>query len=226
MNPIATTRALLGAGLAAVALSGCGEKEEPEIAAAPTTTTTAPATEQTTGPAGGGGRDPGADPPASAAPEGAAETATEDPRLTARELAAARTVRAYVDALDSRDGDRVCALLAPGALAELPLPEARGSCAASMDASIGYRDPRGLPVWDGAKVTRVRVIDLGAGADEAKVVATVVSEFADRDEPSVEDDVVYLVGDDGRWLVAKPSATLYRAVGIADVPPTVLSPPN
>lgn len=226
MNPVATTRALLGAALAAVALSGCGEKEEPEIAAAPTTTTSAPATEQTTVPAGGDGQEPGADPPASAEPEGPAETATEDPRLTAHELAAARTVRAYVDALDSRDGDRVCALLAPGALAELPLPETRGSCAASIEASIGYRDPRGLPVWDGAKVTRVRVIDLGAGGDQAKVVATVVSEFADREEPSVEDDVVYLVRDGGRWLVAKPSTTLYRAVGIADVPPTVLSPPG
>ena len=58
------------------------------------------------------------------------------------------------------------------------------------------------------------------------MVATVVTTFADRDERSVEDDVVYLVRAGGRWLVAKPSTTLYRAVGIADVPPSVISPPN
>ena len=50
--------------------------------------------------------------------------------------------------------------------------------------------------------------------------------FADRGEVSVEDDVVYLVREDGAgWLIAKPSSTLYRAVGIADVPPSVLAPP-
>jgi hypothetical protein len=72
----------------------------------------------------------------------------------------------------------------------------------------------------------VRVVDLSPAGDEAKVVATVVTRFADRAEESVEDDIVYLVRGGGRWLVAKPSSTLYRAVGIADVPPSVLSPPN
>jgi hypothetical protein len=58
------------------------------------------------------------------------------------------------------------------------------------------------------------------------VVATVVTRFADREEASIEDDVVYLVLDGGAgWLIAKPSSTLYRAVGIADVPPSVLTPP-
>ena len=62
--------------------------------------------------------------------------------------------------------------------------------------------------------------------DAAKVIATVVTRFSDRPEASIEDDVVYLVRTAGRWLVAKPSSTLYRAVGIADVPPSVLSPPD
>ena len=52
-----------------------------------------------------------------------------------------------------------------------------------------------------------------------------VTRFADRDEVSIEDDVVYLVRDAGSWSIAKPSSTLYRAVGIADVPPSVLTPP-
>ena len=53
-----------------------------------------------------------------------------------------------------------------------------------------------------------------------------MTHFADRDEVSVEDDVVYLSRTGDRWLIAKPSSTLYRAVGIADVPPSVLSPPG
>ncbi len=100
----------------------------------------------------------------------------------------------------------------------------RGDCAASVTASIGYRDPRGLPVWEGATVPNVRVSELDAPS--ATVVATVVTRFADRDEDSVEDDVVYLTRAGDRWLIAKPSATLYRAVGISDVPPSVLSPPS
>ena len=145
--------------------------------------------------------------------------------MNALERAAARTVRAYVEALDARDGEAVCALLVPGALDELELPEPRGDCAASLEASIGYRDPRGLPVWEGAEV-RARPRDRDRRRRRRRWSRPSSPTFADRDEASVEDDVVYLVRAGGRWLVAKPSSTLYRAVGIADVPPSVLSPPN
>ena len=60
----------------------------------------------------------------------------------------------------------------------------------------------------------------------AKVIATVATSYSDRDEESIEDDIIYLARVGERWLVAKPSATLYRAVGVADVPPSVLSPPR
>jgi hypothetical protein len=135
-------------------------------------------------------------------------------------------VIAYVDALDAGDGAAVCALLAPGAIDGVELPRPRADCARSLTASIGYRDPRGLPVWEGATATSVPVPELNAGARTTRVVATVVTRFADREEASIEDDVVYLVRDGGAgWLIAKPSSTLYRAVGIADVPPSVLTPP-
>ncbi len=78
-------------------------------------------------------------------------------------------------------------------------------------------------MWDAAEVTGIRSIEVDGR--QAKVVATVVTRFADRDEPSIEDDVVYLTRLGGRWYVSKPSSTLYRAIGIADVPPSVLSPP-
>ena len=206
---------------AAAAIAACGDDSEP----APTTTVTLPSEAATTMPA-----DPepgaGAPPPQQAEPDAPAETAEADPRINARERAAARTVREYVAALDARDAEAACALLAPGAIDSLPLPEPRGDCPASLAASIGYRDPRGLPVWEGAEVAGAPEVEISAGGDKARVVATVVTTFADRDERSVEDDVVYLVRAGGRWLVAQPSTTLYRAVGIADVPPSVISPPN
>jgi hypothetical protein len=136
-------------------------------------------------------------------------------------------VRAYVAALDARDGERVCALFAPGETLpnNLALPERRpGGCPPSLQASIGYRDPRGLPIWEGAEVASVRAVELGGGGKEATVTARVVSRFADRDEASIEDDIVYLGRLGGEWLIAKPSATLYRAIG-AEPPPEVLTPP-
>ena len=35
-------------------------------------------------------------------------------------------------------------------------------------------------------------VSASVDGDAARVVATVVTEFADRDEPSIEDDIVYL----------------------------------
>ena len=59
----------------------------------------------------------------------------------------------------------------------------------------------------------------------ARVVATIVTHFAGDREPSVEDDLIYMRNEDGRWLILKPSATLYRAIGVGDIPPQVLAPP-
>jgi hypothetical protein len=145
-------------------------------------------------------------------------------RLTARQRQIVRTVRAYVDGLDARDGAAVCNLLTPEAIEEIDLPRRRGSCAESLRASIGFRDPRGLPVWDSARVRGLLRVALDG--ERASVTVTTVTRFADRDQPSIEDDVVHLRQEDGRWLIARPSSTLYRAVGIADIPPQVLAPPD
>ena len=61
--------------------------------------------------------------------------------------------------------------------------------------------------------------------DRARVTATVSHDFSDRPEPSVEEDVIYLdrVGD--AWLVAKPSASFYRAIGYPEPPLRALTPP-
>jgi hypothetical protein len=216
MNLERTLLAALALVLAAIA--GCGSDDEP----APTTSVAIPSPQTTTTettPA-----EP-APPPEAGQPPGPAETPTADPRRTELEREAGEAVREYVAALDAGDGAAVCALLAEDALSEVELPEPRDTCAASLSASIGYRDPRGLPVWEGARVAAVVSVELDPGGREARVVATVVTTFADREEPSIEDDVVYLVRDGERWLVVKASSTLHRAIGAADVPPTVIAPP-
>jgi hypothetical protein len=128
-----------------------------------------------------------------------------------------------VEALNERDGARVCSLLPPGAIEMLDLPRERGGCGPSLSASIGYADPRGFPVFEEARFEDV--VSVETEGDSARLTATIVTHFADRKQPSIEDDVVYLERDDRGWVVAQPSATFYRAIGVADVPPQVLKPP-
>jgi hypothetical protein len=203
---------LLAAGVLLAA--GCGEKDEPG-----TTTASTPASTTTT-----------------TTREGDTATETEPANSpkpqgpTPAELAAKRRREAesvvddYIKALDRRDGAAVCALLAPGALDQVKLPHERGSCAASLEASIGYKDPRGLPQFAGVAVAQHGSTQVGP--NEARVTVTIVTRFADRTEPSIEDDLVYLTRVGGRLKVAQASTALYRAVGIADIPPSVISPPE
>jgi hypothetical protein len=125
-------------------------------------------------------------------------------------------------AISDRDGATVCELVPTAGDLDLPVEE--GSCAASLSASIGYRDPRGVPVFERAAITGRPEVELNGA--EARARVTVVTEFADRAEPSVEDDLVYLKRGPGGWEIVKPSSTLYRAIGTPDVPPEVLTPPK
>jgi hypothetical protein len=148
------------------------------------------------------------------------EQATELAARAEREVQ--RAVGDYVAAIDDRDGAALCELVPT--VDELELPIEKGDCAASVSASVGYRDPRGIPVFERAALAGDADIELSG--DEARATATVVTEFADREEPSVEDDVIYLERGGGGWTIAKPSSTLYRAIGTPDVPPDVLAPPG
>jgi hypothetical protein len=135
----------------------------------------------------------------------------------------ARVVRAYVTALNGRDAAAACAVFAPGAIRIAELPARRGGCVRSLRASIGTRPSGGGPAWQ-----RTRIVEIGAVSVEgggARATATVIHRFRDRKQPSIEEDVVYLERRGGRWLLAKPSATFYRAVGYADPPLRALTPP-
>jgi hypothetical protein len=150
-------------------------------------------------------------------PSGAAPSSSD-------ERAAAAAARAYVEAIDARNGQKVCSAMADGGLDTLELPAAGRSCPASVEASLGFGDNRGQPVWESSEMTQD--VSAQVDGDSARVVATVFTEYADVREPTIEDDIIYLARSAGRWLVVKPSATLYRAVGIADVPLDALRPPS
>jgi hypothetical protein len=227
----ASATALILSGVQALGVSACGGgagQSSPTTTEASTTRAATPpdhhqAQAPKDEPKGGNRKSSGHEAPKHH-PVKAAVSETKPARLDPAQLRAAAVVRAYVGALDAGDGQRACALFVPGALNEVKFPRDRGDCASSLEASIGYRDPRGFPVYKGSRVARIASVKID-GAD-ARVVATVVTDFAGNREPSIEDDVVYLHQRGGNWLIVKPSAALYRAIGVGDIPPTVLAPPK
>jgi hypothetical protein len=162
-----------------------------------------------------------------AATEASPESPANGPRSTgdlpdADRSAVTAAVSAYVGALDGHDAARVCALIVPGGLPLSDLPR-RGGCRASLRASIGARPAGGGPAWRRTAIVEMKPEALGD--DRARVTTTVTHHFSDRKYVSVEDDVIYLERIGGRWLIAKPSATFYRAVGYAQPPLRAFGPP-
>jgi hypothetical protein len=220
--------------LAAPALAGCGGGSSKGDTAA---TATTGSTVTVTGGEVGGKLPPGAvgsrdateeadEGPAAneASPEAQAQGPETRGELSAEDSAAVSSVVSeYIAALDRHDAARVCALLEPGSLDTGDLPKRRGGCRPSLRASIGTRPRGGGPAWRRTSLVEVKAEDLGD--DRARVSATVTHRFSDRKYVSVEDDVIYLQGLGGRWLLAKPSGTLYRAVGYREPPLRAFSPP-
>jgi hypothetical protein len=159
-----------------------------------------------------------------ASPEASASGPASKGELTSGDRSAVgRAVDVYISALDRHNAARLCGLFAPGALDLAVLPTRRGGCRPSLRASIGTRPRSRGPAWRRTVLVDVKTEDLGDG--RARVSATVTHRFSDRKYVSVEDDVIYLEKLGDRWLLAKPSATLYRAVGYAQPPLRAFSPP-
>jgi hypothetical protein len=227
-----------GAGFAAMilfALAGCGGgsgKTSSTSAASPTVPTGQPSAGAVTGklPHGSVGppdvqeeheegaaateASPGETP---VGPEASGELSGDD------SSAVTGTVAAYIRALDRHDAAGACRSFAPGALDLGLLPKRRGGCVPSMRASIGTAPRGGAPAWRRTTLVEVKPEDLGDG--RARVSATVTHHFSDRKYVSVEDDVIYLQKSAGRWQLAKPSATFYRAVGYDSPPLAAFTPP-
>jgi hypothetical protein len=218
---------LVGAGAGVVI--GLAEDDEPDPGAgsAPAALPTAPADDvpaddEPTGSNGGGDKGEPQLPPEEEDPQGAEPGPSGPAPETTDEQAVASAARGYVQALDRREGASVCGAFVPGTLDGLDFPVDRSTCRATVEASLGFRR-RGFPVWERSEMTDA--VSAQVTGDAARVVATVFTVYADVREPTIEDDIIYLQRSGERWRIAKPSLTLYRAIGDADPPPTALSPP-
>jgi hypothetical protein len=229
--------------VAALALAGCGGSGGGGGATTTASATTATATTGGSAKTGTGGAKvrsgvpPGAIPvnPAgggdggAAAAEASPGSAPSGPRSTghlpdADSAAVSSAVRRYIAALDEHDAAAVCASIAPGGVPLGDLPRRRGGCRSSLRASIGTHPADGGPAWRSTRVVELKPEALEG--DRARVTATVTHRFSDRNYVSVEDDVIYLERVAGRWLIAQPSATFYRAVGYAQLPLRAFAPPR
>lgn len=228
MSTGATARAIAACACLAIVVGGCGggsggggsatDASASATAPAPGATEAEPTPTDVPSPVG----DPAA---GEASPEAAAQGEGDVSELDEGDEAVVRAAfESYIGALNSGDGAAVCAAFASRSLALRELPAVRGGCAAALDASIGRRRPGGVPAWTRTEVIDVTAVSVGDG--EARVTATVTHEFADRNYTSVEEDVIYLRESGGRWLLAKPSATFYRAVGYPEPPLRALAPPG
>ncbi|HEY7268047.1 MAG TPA: hypothetical protein VH501_10145 [Solirubrobacterales bacterium] len=223
------------AALLALVIAGCGGGDGHDQTTVPATAANSTITEP-------GGRITGKLPPGAVGPVDTHEEEEEGPAATEASpeapaegpaskgelsgedrTAALGTVSDYIAALDRHDAAGVCALLVAGSLDLNRLPRRRGGCVGSLRASIGTRPRGGAPAWRKTTLVTAKPEDLGDG--RARVSATVTHHFSDRKYVSVEDDVIYLQQTGGGWLLAKPSGTLYRAVGYAEPPLAALSPP-
>jgi hypothetical protein len=193
----------------ALLLAACGDDEP-----GPTETVAAPTSVESpvaTGPAATEAS------PEAADPTETGELSDED------EAAVTAAVNSYIRALNRRDADAVCSLHEPGSLPISELPVRRADCRSSLAASLGHARPGGTPVWKRTTIHELK--EVSVGPDRARVTASVTHQFADRKYPSVEDDVIYLDRQGDVWLLAKPSGTLYRAVGYPEPPLRSLTPP-
>lgn len=225
MQPVRSTLALL---LLLGALAGCREDEADTEPAASTTTSpaaTGAEPEPDPEPARDGG-DEGR--PAENGTEPDREPTSPQPSEAVKAKAATGAENAYIaylDAINERDGEALCELLPPGAERELRPAVDQGSCAARIGGSIGYEDPRGYPVFERVVFNGVETASIGRDTSTARLTASILTEFADRDEPSVESDIAYLELSGGEWRLAKPTGALYRAIGRPELPPSVITPP-
>jgi hypothetical protein len=152
------------------------------------------------------------------------ESAGGEPLPPADEAMVESTVQGYIEGLNARDGAAVCALLDPAGLRGVRLRGRDDGCVASLEALIGRRSLAGTPAWRSTRIVDLTVV--AVGQDQARLTMTVVHRFADRKTISNEEDVVYLRKVDRHWVLAKPSGTLYRAVGYPEPPLEALAPPG
>ena len=149
-----------------------------------------------------------------------ASAGSDDPEALARD---------YVEAINARDGARVCALMTADAAAELSAPERNVSCDRTVSGFIGYVEDAGMPEFLEYRLDGVRL-----GETQGEYSSIRLSLEARRRSTSAEqafetcrfEDTVWLTPEGGELRVAKPSMALHVAFGATNVQDGVLAPPG
>jgi hypothetical protein len=137
--------------------------------------------------------------------------------------------RDYVEAINARDGERVCGLMTRAAAAELTVPDSNVPCDRTVAGFIGYVEDAGSPEFLGLRLRRVR-----SGATWGEYSSIRLSLEARRRSTNAEqafemcrfEDTVWLTREGSELRIAKPSMALYVAFGATNVPNEVLAPPG
>jgi hypothetical protein len=138
------------------------------------------------------------------------------------------TARAYVEAINAKDGKTVCELLVESAAYELRIPD-WGECPKFVSALIGYAEESDTDTFQ-----RARILDIEEGRRSGELqsveLKVEVHHFEQGNEAkprqATYDDVVWLVERDGRWRLAKASGLLYVAFDAYTVPDDLFEAPD
>jgi len=140
-----------------------------------------------------------------------------------------KLARDYVEAINARDGERVCGLMTKAAADELSAPDGSLSCDQAVAGFIGYDEDAGMPEFLQYQLEGVRP---GATQGEYSSIRMSLegrrraSDSAQAFETCSFEDTVWLTRDGGEFRIAKPSVALYFAFGATNVPDEAWAPPG
>ena len=138
-------------------------------------------------------------------------------------------VQDYVQAINARNGEAVCAFLTDDAVKQLGLDDAGLPCARGVAGFIGYVEDSGSP-----RFLRYESVDAQEGAEEEGLRSVRLSLEARFHSDSAGgtfeacrfEDIVWLERTAEGWRIAKPSLALYAAFGAARFPSEILDSPG
>jgi hypothetical protein len=143
--------------------------------------------------------------------------------------ASEEVARDYVQAINARDGERVCGLMTEAVADEFSASDGSLSCDQTVTGLVGYVEDAGM-----AQFLQYRLVDVRPGATEGDYSSVHMSLDARRRSSSAAqafescriDDTLWLTREDGELRIAKPSLALYVAAGASTVQEEVLAPPG
>jgi hypothetical protein len=135
----------------------------------------------------------------------------------------------YVEAINDKNGEEVCALLTEDAAAELTFYERDFPCARAVAGLIGYVEDSGNPAFLGYERIDARPSSERQGYTTVRLVLE-ARFHTDSEGGYFEvcrfEDTVWFALEGDTWRIATPSLALYAAFGAVEFPVETLAPPG